>query len=577
MVINDLTISLMVLIGIRFIAFLIFILLFFRNFKTRYIVLALGWLIYMIGPIPDLFSNAAETLVLHPLFGFTATVGTFFLMVAVILCFRDVSIKIVISVISILVAGLGAIAIINHEFIGMMTVFAQGVLLICVFVLVIVNSKYLKNSKSNVSFFWLCATLILGLFHAFGFGLIFNDTHISIRFVITCLINVSLLEYFIYLDWEQSFKKLEESDARYRFLFNTAPVALIEEDSTGVMNYLKNIDVKNESDMDEYLKENPEEAKYIPPSMNIKEVNNQTLTLFQADSRKEMLENIDNLFIQETFHTLGESISSMVNGNDYNSFETAVRTIKGEKRDVLVSCYYPESKNLNKKTIISMTDVTEKNEAQKAIEASLKEKEVLLQEVHHRVKNNLAIISSILGMQLLNTENADMKELISSITNRINTMAIVHDELYTNSSLDDIDIPDYIRQLTDGIQIGLFNGSKPIRMILDIAPVRFSINLLIPLGMLINEIVTNSIKHAFSNTEEPQIDVKLFSDDENSYILSIRDNGSGISKDDFYKRSDTTGFTIIDALVNQINAELSINKNNGTEFRLYLAKEMTLK
>jgi two-component sensor histidine kinase len=148
-------------------------------------------------------------------------------------------------------------------------------------------------------------------------------------------------------------------------------------------------------------------------------------------------------------------------------------------------------------------------------------------------------------------------------------MALVHDQLYTSKDLKYIDIPDFIQQLTDEIQINMYNEVKPVRIVLDTIPVRFNFNLLIPLGMLINEIVSNSFKHAFKDVDEPEINIRLYMENENCYALSIRDNGIGVPEHVF-QNAETTGFIIIDALIHQIDADLLINIEKGTEFKLLL-------
>jgi len=569
-VINDLTISLLVLVGIRFIASLMFIMLFFHHLKIKYLILAVGWLIYMAGPIPDLISSGAVTQNLHPFFGFSAAAGTFFLMISLILYFRDIRPAILIPFIVSVITVMSIVILLFPEVSGTMATLTQGLLLICILILVFMKQTIVKKSKSTQSFFWLCSTLILGLFHAFGFTLIFGTVPLSVRFVMTFMINVSFLELFIYLDWEQSFDMVAESDARYRFLFNTAPVALFEEDCEEVKTILARLKGGRELNTEEFFSRNRDELKKIQFKLNILEVNNQTLSLFEADSREALQNNIDKLFVDDTYNILIKTLHGMLNRAGYSSYETVIRTLKGNTKDVIMSCYYPERVNLDNKTVISMVDITEKNEVQKALEISLREKEVLLQEVHHRVNNNLAIISSILGLQSRAVEDPEMRGLIQSIENRISTMALVHEQLYTCRDLEDIDAGDYIRQLTDGLSINMYNDNKPVHIILELLPVKFSLNILIPLGMYINEIVSNSFKHAFVDTEKPEVRIRLFHENKDNYTLSISDNGVGLSdRLEFYK-AESTGFIIIDALAHQIEAELLINNENGTEFQLLL-------
>ncbi|MBI9108711.1 MAG: sensor histidine kinase [Spirochaetales bacterium] len=570
MVIDDLLVSFLVLIGVRFIAFLMFMVLFFKYFKSKYLILSLGWLIYMLGPIPDVISNASLTQSLHPFFGFSAATGTSFLMISVILYYRNISLKIIIPIISLIVLVLGLLILILPEISGMLATISQGLFLIGILFLVIINWILFKADKAKGSYFWLCASLVFGLFHAFGFNLFYISVPLSIKFVLTFLINISFLEYFIYMDWEQSSKNLQESDKRYRFIFNTAPVAMFEENFDGVRSIITNYKKQGIKDPEKFFLEHPEEMKKIPHIFEIHEVNQQTLSLFKAETKEELLKNIDKLFLEDTYKALVKSMLHMLNKGGYSSYETVVQTLDGERRDVLINCYYSDKSNLNKNNIISMVDITEKNAVQKELESSLREKEILIQEVHHRVKNNLSIILSILSLQSRNVDDAKRKDLIQSIENRISTMALVHDQLYTNRDLKSIDIADFIRQLTDELHMNIYNEEKPVRIVLEIKPARFNLNLLFPLGMMINEIVSNSFKHAFDNTADPEIRISLSSDKRNYYILSIKDNGEGFSNESDFKDAESSGFIVINALAKQIEAELSVNMENGTEFRLGL-------
>ena len=574
MFINDLSISLMVIAGLRFIGFLIFLNLFLQQRHRKYLVLSLGWLIYMLGPIPNIINPEPAGNILHPLFGYSASVGTLFLLISVYLYFREIN-NILLNVVLIVpAAAIGLLIGFFNPVAGLIATVSQGIFLLVVLYLVIRHGTQFRGEKSGMSFFWLCSTLTFGLIHAFGFTLFFPGLPLSVRFVATFLINISLLEYFIYMDWEQSVKKLRESDERYRFIFNTAPVALIEEDTGRMCRMISTLKSRGIENAESYFLENREELAKLRAELKILEANNRALMLFGAETRAQLENGLDKIFVGDLSFPFVKSLDEGVSSpNRYSTHETVIRTLDDQRRDVIVSCYFPGDNNLNKKSIVSMVDITEKNEIRREIEKSLREKELLLQEVHHRVNNNLAIISSILGLQSRNVEDEKTRDLIQSMENRISTMALVHEQLYRSSDVKNINIASYLRELTEGLQVNLFNVGHSVNIMLDIEPVRCGIDGLIPLGLLVNEIVINAFRHAFRNTNSPCIFINMHRDSENYYLLSIRDNGKGIDRNEFEKLTDSTGFTIIDALVHQLGAEMSIETDGGTDFRIILPAE----
>jgi len=203
--------------------------------------------------------------------------------------------------------------------------------------------------------------------------------------------------------------------------------------------------------------------------------------------------------------------------------------------------------------------------AKESVEKSLGEKHVLLKEVHHRVKNNMAVITSLLDMQQMIVEDPSFKQVLRECKQRVKSMALVHEKLYKARDFLSIGFKDYIESLIGDLMDSY--GNQDIRIRLDIEPVTLGLNLLIPLGLLINEIVSNSLKHAFVEVQTPEIHVSLKEED-GRVMLEISDNGTGISEDNGAKPAKTLGVHIIDALVGQIDGDLDKDFQNGTRYRI---------
>lgn len=195
------------------------------------------------------------------------------------------------------------------------------------------------------------------------------------------------------------------------------------------------------------------------------------------------------------------------------------------------------------------------------------EKETLLKEIHHRVKNNLQIITSLLSLQSLNIKNNAIKELFSNSQHRINSMALIHEMLYQTNNLAEINFQDYLIQLIDSL-ISSFKGDKnTIKIITDIPVIFLNIDTAIPLGLLINEIVTNALKHAFNNHKDGKFWLSIKNHDPINYILEIGDNGPGIPDSINIKNLNSLGLKLIERLSKQLNGSIQRNMNKqGTHY-----------
>lgn len=214
-------------------------------------------------------------------------------------------------------------------------------------------------------------------------------------------------------------------------------------------------------------------------------------------------------------------------------------------------------------------DVTERIKAEAALQRSLREKEILLREIHHRVKNNMQVISSMINLQAHLIENEKVKEIFKQCQKRIRSMALVHEKLYSSPDLTSIDFGNYLESIAQIIfheyqwQLGQIEMEKRIE------PLRLNINLAIPLGLIVNELLTNCFKHAFPQGRSGKIWITLEKVTEKRAKLEIKDNGVGIPEDIEWKKPKTMGLTIIDALVDQIDGEMEIDRVAGTAIRIF--------
>ncbi len=217
-------------------------------------------------------------------------------------------------------------------------------------------------------------------------------------------------------------------------------------------------------------------------------------------------------------------------------------------------------------SIITLTDVTKQKEADLVRESSLKEKELLLGEIHHRVKNNIQIISSLLRLQGGQFTQEDVKEAFTESQNRIKTMALVHETLYQSESFSRIDLSLFIQKLINGLMSTFQPRDGPITLQSQLEPVKLGIDQCIPLGLVLNELVTNSFKHAFPNKKEGTITV-ILQKEAQKIILKVKDDGVGLQNRKLEDAS-TLGLTLIKGLAEQLDADLHFESTEGLEVRL---------
>lgn len=205
--------------------------------------------------------------------------------------------------------------------------------------------------------------------------------------------------------------------------------------------------------------------------------------------------------------------------------------------------------------------LNKEKESQLLIGNSLKEKEVLLAEIQHRVKNNLAVISGLLNLQLNNAQGGEARLLLLDAKNRVMSIAMAHERLYKKQDLSRINLGQYLQELTDEI-IGSHKQDNNILVEKETIDVDIPITKAVPTGLIINEVITNSLKHAFTNQpQKPAIGLKM--EHENNIIrITLWDNGIGFG--DLKMRKDSSlGISLIESLANQIDAELSFTNKVG--------------
>lgn len=198
-----------------------------------------------------------------------------------------------------------------------------------------------------------------------------------------------------------------------------------------------------------------------------------------------------------------------------------------------------------------------------------KESEIIQKEIHHRVKNNFQIVMSLLNLQLINVKDTAVQEMFKESENRIRAMALIHEKLYQSQDFQNILFNEYIelimKELTDTFNL----SDERVKLIYDTAPIKLIIDQAIPCGLIINEIITNSMKYAFKNKKGTGEIIISLHEKEDIVELILKDNGDGIPDDVDIQNPETLGLQLITMLaINQLKGKLEINRNDGTEYKI---------
>jgi PAS domain S-box-containing protein len=241
-------------------------------------------------------------------------------------------------------------------------------------------------------------------------------------------------------------------------------------------------------------------------------------------------------------------------------------------KDEKIKTVEPATVHIGKKGKIKvmgiLRDVSERKQAEDRVKTSLREKDVLLREIHHRVKNNMQIISSLLRLQSRMIEDGKLIEMFKESQNRIRSMALIHEKLYQTEDFSRINFAEYIRSLT----VHLFHTYKVnpniVRMNVEVRDIFLDINRAIPCGLIINELVSNSLKHAFPDNKKGEVCIRLLTNKQKKTKLTVSDNGIGLPKNVNLLEPETLGLQLVSDLVNQIVGTIKVTRANGTAFHI---------
>jgi len=269
--------------------------------------------------------------------------------------------------------------------------------------------------------------------------------------------------------------------------------------------------------------------------------------------------------------------------NKMDMFKILVDCIKNNERKVIPDSIYREGEISEKHfhvtitpfpegAIINSRDITRQVHAEELLKKEIEQKELLIKEINHRVKNNFALVSSLLAIQQQNIEDEKVRDIFEEAQNRIQSIALVHKQLYSSENLAQIDFSTYINSLIRQLMGGFKHKTGQISIDLDIKEVALDIAKAIPCGLIINELITNSFKHGFQQRENGTITVKMQYLNDGNIQFIIANDGKPFPDNVDFRDTQTLGLQIVTGLVEQIGGTIELDNSKGTKFTIVFSK-----
>lgn len=309
----------------------------------------------------------------------------------------------------------------------------------------------------------------------------------------------------------------------------------------------------------------------ISPDGKIKTINQAIVELLGYKEEELIGKPVATIFAEEEVMPFkGTRMKKLIEEGLMKDYDMTYKSKSGEKIPVSFSSSLMKDKNGNIICIVcTAKDITKRKQAEEQIKASLKEKEAMLQEIHHRVKNNLQVISSLLNLQSGYIKGKKNLELFKDSQNRIKSIALIHEKLYQSKDLARIDFKEYTETLVSSLFRSYGPSPDKIAMKIEAEEVLLGIDSAISCGLIINELVSNSLKHAFPDGKKGDIKIGLHSKNEKDVELEVSDNGVGIPEDLDFRRTKSLGLHLVTILTeDQLHGQIRLDRKKGTKFQI---------
>ncbi len=288
----------------------------------------------------------------------------------------------------------------------------------------------------------------------------------------------------------------------------------------------------------------------------------------EGNHLEEPIDHGDRLIMTQILPVYDEGRTSMV--IIMNDITERMRAEKNLRRahNELESRVKKRTEELQRANASLTEEIEQRRLLENDLRTSLKEKETMLNEIHHRVKNNLQVVSSLLGSYSRRVKNEDVTHMVKEMQNRIQSMSLVHEKLYRSQNFSAVDFGDYLRSFIRHLVHSFAIDEHRVKTIIDVEPVHLGIDIAVPCALIVNELVTNSLKHAFPGDRKGEIAVSFRMNDSSGCLMRIGDDGVGLPDDVDTASPESLGLRIVHVLTKQLDGTLRINRESGLGYTI---------
>ena len=359
-------------------------------------------------------------------------------------------------------------------------------------------------------------------------------------------------------------KSIKNSEARYHSIFDSSGVSLWEETHYDVYILLEELKRSGVTDLREYITEHPEFIGKAIECIKIVDVNKRTLELFKAKDKQIFIKDLGKTFTEQSKQVFIDVLVSAFNGFNIFEAESQYKDLEGNIFNTLIKVVDPEEKKLGENSIVSITDISARVLAEKKLLTVLEEKNTLLKELYHRTKNNMQVIISMLNLRSYTIDNEIVSIAFNDMIGRIQSMSLVHEKLYKSENLSVIKLDDYIEELIPLLISTDSMWDPKIQINLDLDSVLVDIDSAIPCGLIINELISNTYKHAFKNLNSGEVKISLHNLEEDKVEIIVADDGAGLPLGFDIEKCETLGLQTVIALgEDQLHGSVDIVSNTN--------------
>ncbi len=363
-------------------------------------------------------------------------------------------------------------------------------------------------------------------------------------------------------------KDLIRSEKRYRTFFENAGISIWEEDFSGAVKILDSLRASGVKDLRKYIEKHPDFIFSVIDKIKVLDINNETLNLMEANSKDQILGSLDKMFDLSEEKVIREELIAIWNKQERFVSEINFATLKKKKVTAMLNMKFPREKEEFKSIIVSIIDITKLKKTEDLLKNALEDKKILLKELHHRTKNNMQMIGSLLTLKSGYTDNDSVIEIFEDMKNRINSMSIVHEKLYQSDSLHSIHLNEYIDDIIITLKNSYLMSGSQITIDSSMEDVIVPIDKAIPMGIILNELLANVFKYAFPDGRPGTVKISL---KKNGNMLNFRlkDNGVGVPEGFDFRKHDSLGMKLVFSIAeDQLGGRIRYTAKRGITWLL---------